>query len=364
MQIAHMHHYLSQRLHTLAHCNSMVQRRKLSDADRGRAVALLQTGFTFKNVAIRLGVSPSVIFRLKQRFLATGRVKERPRSGRPRSTDARADRFIIRQALTSRTNTAKRIRSVLRVTNNLNISVQTVRNRLRAAGLASRVAARRPRHTPAHRAARRAWSAVHVRWTRQQWSQVLFSDESKFNLLNSDRRMRVWRRAGERFNQDCIQQVTAHGGGSVMVWGGFSANFRTQLYQIQGNLTGLRYRDEILRPLVLPLLRRIGPQGVFQDDNAPVHRARVVQAFLQQQGIQHLDWPACSPDFNPIENIWDQIYRRVRQNHPAPQTTQQLLGYLTQEWQNLPQQVFRHHVQSMRRRCNECLQKQGGYTHY
>ena len=221
MQIAHMHHYLSQRLHTLAHCNSMVQRRKLSDADRGRAVALLQTGFTFKNVAIRLGVSPSVIFRLKQRFLATGRVKERPRSGCPRSTDARADRFIIRQALTSWTNTAKRIRSVLWVTNNLNISVQTVRNRLRAAGLASRVAARRPRHTPAHRAAhraaRRAWSAVRVRWTRQQWSQVLFSDESKFNLLNSDRRMRVWRPAGERFNQDCIQQVTAHGWGSVMV---------------------------------------------------------------------------------------------------------------------------------------------------
>ena len=158
---------------------------------------------------------------------ATGRLKERQRSGRPRSTDARTDRIIVRQALTSRTNTAERIRSFLRVTNNVNISTDTVKRRLRAAGLASRVAARRPRHTPAHRAARRAWSAVHSRWTRQQWSQVMFSDESKFNLSQPDRRIRVWRRRGERFHEDCIQQVVLHGGGSVMVWGGFSAKHRT-----------------------------------------------------------------------------------------------------------------------------------------
>ena len=192
----------------------------------------------------------------------------------------------------------------------------------------------------------------------------MFSDEFEFNLSSPDRRVRVWRRRGERFHEDCIQQVVLHGGGSVMVWGGFSANFRTPLYHIQGQLTGARYRDEILRPIALPLLRRIGPQAILQDDNAPVHRARVVRDFLQRQGVQRMDWPACSPDFNPIENIWDRIYRLVRENHPAPQTTQQLLGYLNQEWQNLPQQVFRHHIQSMRRRCNECLQKRGGYTHY
>ena len=342
----------------------MVQRRKLSDADRGKAIAWLQTGLTIRTVALRLQVSPSVICRLRQRLRATGRVKERQRSGRPRSTDARTDRIIVRQAVTSRINTAKRIKSFLRVTNNVIISDETVRRRLRAAGLASRVAARRPRHTPAHRAARRAWSAVHSRWTRQQWSLVLFSDESKFNLSNPDRRVRVWRRRGERFHEDCVQQVVLQGGGSVMVWGGFSANFRTPLYHIQGHLTGARYRDEILRPIALPLLRRIGPQAILQDDNAPVHRARVVRDFLQRQGVQRIDWLACSPDFNPIENIWDRIYRLVRENHPAPQTTQQLLGYLNQEWQNLPQQVFRHHIQSMRRRCNECLQKRGGYTHY
>ena len=146
----------------MAYCSSVVQRRKLSDAERGKAIALLQTGLTIRTVAHRLQVSPSVICRLRQRLRANGRMKER-RSGRPRSTDARNDRIIVRQAVTSRINTAKRIKSFLRVTNNVIISDETVRRRLRAAGLASRVAARRPRHTPAHRAARRAWSAVHSR---------------------------------------------------------------------------------------------------------------------------------------------------------------------------------------------------------
>ena len=342
----------------------MVQRSKLSEADRGKAIAWIQSGFTYRTIGARLGVSPSVICRLKQRLQTTGRVKERPRPGRPRLTDVRTDRFIVRQALTKRTNTANRIRNLVRVTANLNVSENTVRRRLRAAGLSSRVPARRPRLTPAHKAARQAWSARHLRWTRRQWDQVLFSDESKFNLLTPDRRIHVWRRRGERFHQDCVQQVVPHGGGSVMVWGGFSAQFRTPLYHIQGRLTGVRYRDEILRPLVVPLLRRIGPQALLQDDNAPIHRARVVNDFLQRRGVQRLDWPACSPDMNPIENIWDQLYRRVRENHPPAQNVQALLGYLNQEWLNIPQQTFRKHVQSMRRRCIECFNKQGGFTHY
>jgi len=46
---------------------------------------------------------------------------------------------------------------------------------------------------------------------------------------------------------------------------------------------------------------------VFQDDNGPVHRARRVMNFLEDENVQHLDWPAMSPDLNPIEKIWLEI---------------------------------------------------------
>ena len=116
VKIAQPELYFTQRLVSVAHYTTMVRRRKLSEADRGRAVAWIQSGFTYRTIAGRLGVSPSVICRLKQRLQTTGRLKERPRPGRPRLTDVRTDRFIVRQALTKRTNTANRIRNLVRVT--------------------------------------------------------------------------------------------------------------------------------------------------------------------------------------------------------------------------------------------------------
>ncbi|KAK7107091.1 hypothetical protein V1264_016070 [Littorina saxatilis] len=103
-----------------------------------------------------------------------------------------------------------------------------------------------------------------------------------------------------------------------MVWGAFSLDHRTPLFHVQGNLTGLRYRDEILRPLAVPTLQQMGPQAVYQDDNARPHRARVVNDFLQQSGVNRIEWPACSPDLDPIENLRDELDRKVRSNHPLP----------------------------------------------
>ncbi len=149
-----------------------------------------------------------------------------------------------------------------------------------------------------------------------------------------------------------------------MVWGAFSLHHRTPLYHVQGNLTGLRYRDEILRPLAVPTLQQMGPRAVYQDDNARPHRARVVNDFLQQSGVNRMEWPACSPDLNPIENLWDELDRQVRSNHPPPRDAQHLFQMLQAEWQALPQRIFTNLANSMRTRCIECQNSHGGYTHY
>lgn len=364
VSIGHFLPHISELLAAPGHDNTMVGRQKLSLLDRGRAVGWFQDGVAVREIARRLQVSPSVIVRLRQRFNATGQVQDRPRPGRPKKTTAREDRYITRQAQASRKTTANRIRRQLRAATHTNIATQTVRNRLHAAQLRARRPAKRPMLTPAHKVARQGWCRRHGRWTRQQWSQVVFTDESRFSLQHPDGRTRVWRRRGERFREDCIQPVTPYGGGSVMVWGGFSAQHRTPLYHVQGNLTGQRYRDEILVPLAVPLLRQIGPQAVLQDDNARPHRARLVDDFLQQAGVTRLDWPACSPDLNPIENMWDLLERRVQENHPPPLTLQQLLALLQLEWQAVPQAELRTLVESMRRRCMECSANRGGSTHY
>uniref|UniRef100_A0A8C7PP95 Voltage-dependent calcium channel protein TPC1 n=1 Tax=Oncorhynchus mykiss TaxID=8022 RepID=A0A8C7PP95_ONCMY len=106
-----------------------------------------------------------------------------------------------------------------------------------------------------------------------------------------------------------------------MVWGGISLGGRTALHVIaRGSLTAIRYRDEILRPLVRPYAGAVGPGFLLMQDNARPHVAGVCQQFLQEEGIDAMDWPARSPDLNPIEHIWDIMSRSIHQRHIAPQT--------------------------------------------
>lgn len=342
----------------------MPPRRRLSAVDRGRALALLEEGISLREVGRRLHVSASVIHRLRERHATTGSTDERVRTGRPRCTSRRDDRFLYLSTLRDRTVTTPVLRRHLMQAANVNVSTSTVRNRLHEFDLQSRRPAIRIPLTPAHRQARLAWCRHHQHWNRQQWSRILFTDESRFTVSFNDGRTRVWRRPGERFIDATIREVDRYGGGSVMVWGGFHLNGRTPLFVIQGSLTGQRYRDEIVRPIVQPALQVMGPGATLQDDNAPPHRAQVVRDFIQLHGIPRMDWPARSPDLAPIEHLWDVLGRRVADNHPPSANVAQLTQILQQEWQAIPQQTLRTLVHSMRQRCRECVAQNGGHTRY
>ncbi|KAI3374149.1 hypothetical protein L3Q82_006005 [Scortum barcoo] len=100
---------------------------------------------------------------------------------------------------------------------------------------------------------------------------------------------------------------------------------------LQHDRFGSGYRDEILRPLVRPYAGvQVGPGFLLMQDNARPHVAGVCQQFLQDEGIDAMDWPARSPDLNPIEHIWDIMSRSIHQRHVAPQTVQELADALVQ----------------------------------
>ena len=135
---------------------------------------------------------------------------------------------------------------------------------------------------------------------------------------------------------------------------------RTALHVLaRGSLTAIRYQDEILRPLVRPYAGAVGPGFLLMQDNARPHVAEVCPQFLQEEGVDAMDWPACSPDLNPIEHIWDIMSRSIHQRHVAPQTVQELAV-----WEEIPQETIRHLIRSMPRRCREVIQARGGHTHY
>jgi len=72
---------------------------------------------------------------------------------------------------------------------------------------------------------------------------------------------------------------------------------------------------DILEENLWPVVARHFPQNnyIFQDDNAPVHRARTVIEYKLKNNIKTLTWPAQSPDLNIIENIWFRLKKRAAQ---------------------------------------------------
>ena len=77
---------------------------------------------------------------------------------------------------------------------------------------------------------------------------------------------------------------------------------RTALHVLaRGTLTAIRYRDEILRPIVRPYAGAVGPGFLLMNDNARPNVAEWCQQFLRDEGIDAIDWLAHSPDLNPME---------------------------------------------------------------
>ncbi|KAI4887416.1 hypothetical protein NFI96_018878, partial [Prochilodus magdalenae] len=111
------------------------------------------------------------------------------------------------------------------------------------------------------------------------------------------------------------------GGQSSMLWRQYQQEGcwmtrqagRTDLYRLDnGTLTAIRYQDEILEPA-----GAVGPGFLLVHNNARPHVARVCRQFLENEGIDTIDWPTGSPDLNPIELLWDIPFRSIRGHQVA-----------------------------------------------
>ncbi len=340
-------------------------RRVLTQAETARIIGMLESGTSQSDVARHFAVHRSVINRAFHRYQTTGLCSALPRSGRPRATNHREDRFLALSARRQRFVTARTLQTQLFAATGTHISDQTVRNRLHQDGLAARRPLARIPLTPRHRNARLQWAQRYRHWTHQQWRNVMFSDESRFCLDVNDGRQRVWRRRGERYADCTVSQHDRYGGGSVMVWAGIWVGGRTDLVVFrQGTLTGVRYVNEVIRPQVIPTARQLGQGFIFMDDNAPCHRARVVQNELRNNNIYHLPWPAKSPDLNPIEHAWDMLGRAVRTGPAPPQTLDALAAALVAHWRAIPQADLDRLIASVPARVQACIHAGGGHTRY
>ncbi|GFU27988.1 DDE_3 domain-containing protein [Trichonephila clavipes] len=192
-------------------------------------------------------------------------------------------------------------------------------------------------------------------WSVTDWRRVIFSDESRFSLSTDDHRTRVWRRTGQRSDPAFIVERHTAISQGVTVWGAISWDTRSSLVVLQGTLTARRYVDDILTPIVLPMLSS-RPGAIYQQDNARPHTAR-----LSQQCLQGYDTMACQVTRSFANRAClDALGRQLQPSRDTGELTAQMQRL----WQDLPQGVISDLIESMPRRISACIAARGGFTTY
>jgi transposase len=185
---------------------------------------------------------------------------------------------------------------------------------------------------------------------------VVWTDESMFQAL------------GRRSKQVCLpgqtprqRHVVPHPP-QVHVWGAISSEGVLFLKVLDENVTSKTYCETINEFLQAYQRDRGVPNFILQQDNARPHTAHATKAFLSTKGIRLLDnWPANSPDLNPIEDVWAWMKRKVFEH--APYTRADLEASISQLWGEIPPEVVYNTVLGFRKHVRTVIEKNGEKSH-
>ncbi|GFT00625.1 transposable element Tcb2 transposase [Trichonephila clavipes] len=244
--------------------------------------------------------------------------------GQLKVTAAHDNRYLLHVVVNDHTAFSRQLTARLSTALGVPMSASSICRRLLHQELRTRVHLYRIPLTANLRWLRLKWAHKYRAW-QADWHQVVFSDESRFNLWDPDGRI-------------CV---------AIPV----NAAFKSAL------------SNEVLWPEIAPFLHG-NPGIIFHKDNAHPHIAKTVQVFCSAQHMLLLPWPAYSPDISPIEHVWDLVGRRLA-HVPCPAASKdELLLRIPAIWNSLPQADIQNLFNSMPRRIEVLIVARGGYTKY
>ena len=340
----------------------MAKTKELSQDTRDKIVNLHKVGKGYGAIAKQLGEKRSTVGAIIRKWKKLQMTANLNRSGAPCKISPRGVSMILRKVKNQPRTTAQELVDDLKRAGT-SVCKATVGNTLRRHDLNSCRARRVPLLKPAHVQKRLKFAYAHLDDAEDSWEKVLWSDETKIELFGHNTTKRVWRKKNDEYIPKNTIPTVKHGGGSIMLWGCFSAHGTGRLHCIKKRMTGAVY-CEILGNNLLPSVRalKMGRGWVFQHDNDPKHTAKKTKEWLRKKHIKVLEWPSQSPDLNPIENLWRELKIRVCQRQPRNLTD--LEQICEEEWAKIPVAVCANLVKNYRKRLTAVIANKGYCTKY
>ena len=339
-------------------------KKAVSYETKQRIVGMHLAGLNYAEISRTIGsVSPSCVSRTVKKYQLTGSTADKKRSGAPRKTSITDDNLIYRIA---RKNPFYSVKSVTdEINQNLNnrISRQTVGRRLMDRKLFSYTAARKPFLKRQDYKKRLKFCQQLIRMSDEQIKKIIFSDESNFTIINRKNRILVRRHQNEKYHSRMLAPRLQKGGGSTGIWGCITYDGPGLKVCYDGRINKYTYIDTLENYLIPTRDLFFGDgEWIFQQDNAPAHTAHLVKQWFVDNNINVLQWPARSPDLNPIENAWILIDKYLSRQHLT--SIGQLKELLNQFFDGLSVEYCRKLFDSIKTRCRLCIKNKGGHIPY
>jgi transposase len=337
--------------------------KAISSADKANVISLLLSGHSIRKVESITGLGKSTVGRIYQELEMD---KENYKGGRPSKLSLTDQRRIVNQITTGKLDNAVQATNYINTIIQKPVCPQTVRNALKRNHLKAVVKAKKPLLKARHRQRRLEFALYHQNWTIEDWKRVIWSDETKINRIGSDGKQYVWKKKGEPISDRTTLPTVKYGGGNMMVWGCMGWNGVGMLTEVEGRMDAKQYVEimdqhlpQSMEDLGIPL-----EKAIFQQDNDPKHTSKLAQTWLKDHGIQVMDWPAQSPDLNPIEHLWEHLKRQLNRHPDSPQGVWELWERVEAEWCEIKAEECQKLIESMPRRIEAVIKAKGGHTKY
>jgi transposase len=323
---------------------------QLSDEQKYKIIFLREENYKINEIANKMDINRKTVMKWINNYARNKNIERKKGSGRKKITSSEEDKSIFDTAKKNNDLSIVEIKNILEE-KDIIISVTTVYRRLINENFSYKFPIKKPFLTDDHKKKRLEWAKENL---NRDWSKIIFSDESTLRISGFNKKLWIHE------NDVVITRIVKYPL-KKNIWGCFFQGKIGSIHIFTENMNADKY-IQILDDYLVPIIKYSNKKFIFQHDNDPKHTANKTKQFLEDSDITVLEWPSCSPDLNPIENVWKILKEKVHKC--KSKNSDEFVENIMNEWNNFDTEILKSLINSMPYRIRQVIDNNGDTIPY